>query len=158
MDFVQASPELANQYADDRILRAHLAHALPKSILDTIEPDLEALGAHAAQAWRAARSRTRNEPTLTQWDAWGERVDRIEITPVWREGAAMTTRYGFVAAGHDTRFAEFARIDQFARVYLYHVASEFHTCPLAMSDGAATALEASGNHALIERAVPHLLA
>jgi acyl-CoA dehydrogenase len=158
MDFVQAGPELANQYADDRILRAHLVRALPAATLTAIEPDLDALGAHAAQAWRAARSRTRSEPTLTQWDAWGERIDRIEITPVWREGAALTARYGFVAAGHDTRLAEFARIDQFARVYLYHVASAFYTCPLAMSDGAATALKASGNRALIERAVPHLLA
>lgn len=158
MDFVQAGPELANQYTDDRCLRAHLVRALPAAMLAAIEPDLEALGAHAAQAWRDARSRTRAEPTLTQWDAWGERIDRIEITPVWREGAALTARYGFVAAGHDTRFAEFARIDQFARVYLYHVASEFYTCPLAMSDGAATALKASGNRALIERAVPHLLA
>jgi alkylation response protein AidB-like acyl-CoA dehydrogenase len=158
MDFVQAGPELANQYRDDRILRTHLVRALPSAMLASIEPDLEALGAHAAQAWRDARSRTPAEPTLTQWDEWGERIDRIEITPVWREGAALAARYGFVAAGHDARFGEFARIDQFTRIYLYHVASEFHTCPLAMSDGAATALKASGHHALIERAVPHLLA
>ena len=158
MDFVQAGPELANQYADDRLLRAHLVRALPASMLSAIEPDLEALGAHATLAWRDARNRTPVEPTLTQWDAWGERIDRIEITPVWRDGAALTTRFGFVAAGHDPRFAEFARIDQFARVYLYHVASEFYTCPLAMSDGAATALKASGHRTLIERAVPHLLA
>ena len=158
MDFIQADPELANQYTDDRCLRAYLVRALPAAMHAAIEPDLEALGAHAAQAWRGARSRPRSEPTLTQWDAWGERIDRIDITPTWREGAALTARYGFVAAGHDTRFAEFGRIDQFARAYLYHVASEFYTCPLAMSDGAATALKASGNRALIDRAVPHLLA
>src|SRR5690242_16313293 len=158
MDFIQAGPELANQYTDDRCLRAYLVRALPAAMHAAIEPELESLGAHAAQAWRDARTRPRSEPTLTQWDAWGERIDRIEITPTWREGAALTARYGFVAAGHDTRFAEFARIDQFARVYLYHVASEFYTCPLAMSDGAATALKASGNRALIDSAVPHLLA
>ena len=158
MDFVQTGPELSNQYSDDRVLRAYLAHALPDSMRAEIEPDLEALGAHAAQAWHLARSRKPYEPTLTQWDAWGNRVDRIEITPVWRDGAALTTRYAFVAAGHDAQFGEFARIDQFARVYLYHAASEFFTCPLAMSDGAATALKASGNRALIDRALPHLLA
>jgi len=158
MDFVQAAPVLANQYADDRVLRSYLARALPARVHDAIAGDLDALGAHAAHAWHAARSRTPAEPTLTQWDAWGARIDRIEITPVWREGAAMTARYGIVAAGHDTTHGEFARVDQFARVYLYHVASEFYTCPLAMSDGAATALKASGNRALIERALPHLLA
>ncbi|HVV97627.1 MAG TPA: acyl-CoA dehydrogenase family protein [Rhodanobacteraceae bacterium] len=156
MDFVQASPDLANQYADDRWLRAHLVRALPAAVREAIEPDLTALGAHAAKAWREARPRT--EPTLTQWDAWGKRIDRVDLTPVWREGPAMAAHYGLVAAGHDARFAEFARIDQFARVYLHHVASEFFTCPLAMSDGAATALKASGNKALIERALPHLLA
>jgi acyl-CoA dehydrogenase len=50
-----------------------------------------------------------------------------------------------------------ARLEQFARVYLYHVASGFYTCPLAMTDGAATALKASGNQALIEHALPHSL-
>jgi alkylation response protein AidB-like acyl-CoA dehydrogenase len=158
MDFVQASPDLANQYADDRWLRAHLVRALPAAVREAIEPDLTALGAHAANAWREARSRPRTEPTLTQWDAWGKRIDRVDLTPVWRDGPAMAAHYGLVAAGHDARFAEFARIDQFARVYLHHVASEFFTCPLAMSDGAATALKASGNKALIERALPHLLA
>jgi alkylation response protein AidB-like acyl-CoA dehydrogenase len=158
MGFVQAGPDLANQYTDDRWLRAHLVRALPASVRDAIEPDLIALGDHAADAWRQARSRPRAEPTLTHWDAWGERIDRVDLTPAWREGPAMAARYGFVAAGHEARFAEFARIDQFARVYLHHVASEFFTCPLAMSDGAATALKASGNTALIERGLPHLLA
>ncbi len=34
---------------------------------------------------------------------------------------------------------------------------EFYTCPLAMTDGAATALEASGNRELTDRALPHFL-
>jgi len=158
MDFIQAGPELTNTFADDRLLRAYLDGALPAAMRAAIESDLDALGAQAADAWRVARSRPSVEPVLTQWDAWGERVDRIEITPVWHDGAALTARFGFVAAGHDPRFGEFARIDQFARVYLYHVASEFYTCPLAMSDGAATALKAAGNRAISERALPHLLA
>src|SRR5262245_43244350 len=111
MDFVQAGPALANTFADDCRLRSHLDGALPASMRAAIEPDLEALGAHAADAWRLARSRPGSEPVLTQWDAWGNRIDRIEITPVWRDGAALTARFGFVAAGHDVRFGEFARID-----------------------------------------------
>jgi len=158
MGFVQPAPILPNQFSDDRVLRSYVARLLPIEMLGAIEGDLIELGAHAAQAWQLARAREPSEPTLTQWDAWGERIDRIDITRVWRDGAAMTARYGFVAAGHETTHGEFARIDQFVRVYLYHVASEFHTCPLAMSDGAAIALKASGHRALIERALPHLLA
>lgn len=156
MEFIQSAPYLANQYSTDRVLRSWLAYTLPSAVRGAIEADLEALGAHAANAWIEARTRTVCEPVLTQWDAWGRRIDHIESTPVWQQGTAMTARYGLVAAGHDSTHGEYARCDQFARVYLHHIASEFYTCPLAMTDGAATALKASGNAALIERAVPHL--
>ncbi|MBA8885209.1 acyl-CoA dehydrogenase family protein [Dokdonella fugitiva] len=158
MDFIQDAPALGNQYRDDPVLGGMLAHLLPAGVLAAIEADLDELGAHAARAWLDARTRSATEPALQQWDAWGARIDRIDLTPAWREGAAMTARYGFVAAGHEATHGVHARIDQFARVYLYHVASEFYTCPLAMSDGAATALKASGARALIDLAVPRLLA
>ena len=157
MDFVQTAPVLGNQYRDDRVLHAYLERALPREVHAAIAKDLDELGAHAATAWAAARARTPSAPVLTQWDAWGNRVDQIETTPVWRHGAELATRYGLVAAGHETTHGAHARTDQFARVYLHHIASEFYTCPLAMSDGAATALKASGNRTLIERALPHLL-
>ncbi len=157
MDFVQNGPRLRNQYDDDATLRRWLARRLPPAMRDAIEPDLRELGALAAEAWSEARLRAPDEPRLTQWDAWGTRVDDIETTPGWQRGAAIAARYGLLATGHDTRYGEHARIDQFARVYLHHVASGFHTCPLAMSDGAATALKAAGAAALVERCVPHLL-
>jgi len=158
MDFLQPPPALRNTFDGDATLHSYLARALPADMADAIRPDLAELGAHAAQAWLDARSRTPQTPQLVQWSAWGERIDRIETTSTWQRGAALTTRYGFVAAGHEARFGALARVDQFLRVYLYHVASQFHSCPLAMSDGAATALKASGNRALCERVLPHLLA
>jgi acyl-CoA dehydrogenase len=151
------APTLGNQHLGDRVLLAWLERALPPSVRTAINDDLDALGAHAAQAWQEARSRTSTQPALTRYDAWGQRVDRIESTPVWQGGLAMAARYGLVASGHDPGHAEFARCDQFARVYLHHIASEFFTCPLAMTDGAASALKASGNEALIEQVVPRLL-
>ncbi|MBN8727227.1 MAG: acyl-CoA dehydrogenase family protein [Xanthomonadales bacterium] len=157
MDFIQPAPELANPYRDDRVLRSWLARALPDAVHRAIAADLDALGAEAVRAWRHARERSPRAPVLTQWDAWGRRIDRIELTPVWQEGAAMAARYGFVAAGHEPTHGVHARSDQFLRVYLWHVASEFYTCPLAMSDGAATALKAAGAQALVERALPRLL-
>ena len=150
------APVLGNQYLGDRVLQAWLDRALPPSMRSAIHDDLDALGAQAAQAWSEARSSRRHQPELTPFDAWGGRVDRIETTPVWQRGAAIAARYGLVAAGHEPTYAEFARCNQFARVYLQHVASEFYTCPLAMTDGAATALKASGNQQLIERALPRL--
>jgi alkylation response protein AidB-like acyl-CoA dehydrogenase len=157
MPFLQAAPVLSNQYLDDRVLRSYLRRVLPRNVLGAIEPDLTDLGEYAASAWALARTRERGEPTLTPWDVWGERVDRIELTPAWVAAQPLAARHGLVAAGHEATHGAHARVHQFSLVYLFHCASEFYTCPLAMSDGAATALRASGNQRLIERALPHLL-
>lgn len=155
MGFLQEPPQLAHPYRDDRLLLSMLERSLPPHRRAALEPDLQALGDYAQMAWQRACATSRRKPVLTQWDAWGQRVDRIELTTAWQEGATLTTRHAVLAAGHEAH--EHARLEQFARVYLYHLASEFYTCPLAMTDGAATALKASGNEELLDRALPHVL-
>lgn len=155
MSFLQAAPQLPHPWRSDRLLHALLDRAAPSARRAALDSDLDALGDYALMAWQRATTTTRRKPVLTQWDAWGRRVDRIELTPAWQEGPHITTRHAVLAAGHENH--EHARLEEFARVYLYHVASEFYTCPLAMTDGATTALKASGNRTLIERALPHFL-
>ncbi|WP_426285317.1 acyl-CoA dehydrogenase family protein [Luteibacter sp. E-22] len=155
MGFVQEAPRLAHPFRDDRVLNAWLGHTLPADRLAAMRPDLEALADYAVMAWDRRGRTPRGEPVLTQWDAWGSRVDRIALTTAWEEGPGLTTKHAVLAAGHEP--SRWARVEEFARVYLYHVASEFYCCPLAMTDGAATALRASGNAGLIERALPHFL-
>jgi alkylation response protein AidB-like acyl-CoA dehydrogenase len=155
MGFLQDAPRLAHPFRTDRVLNAWLGRVLPPGRLDAMRPDLDALGDYALMAWERRGRTPRTEPVLTSWDAWGARVDRIALTPAWEEGPGITTRHAVLAAGHDA--SPWARVEEFARVYLYHVASEFYCCPLAMTDGAATAIRASGHTALIDRALPHFL-
>src|SRR5690348_4340719 len=155
MDFLQTAPQLVHPYRNDRTLLALLDRVIPSERRSALDADLDALGDYAQSAWERARRSTPRTPALTRWDAWGSRVDRIELTEAWREGPQLTTRHAILAAGHEPH--EHARLEQFARVYLYHLASEFYTCPLAMTDGAIAALKASGNQALAERALPHFL-
>ncbi|MBP1475568.1 acyl-CoA dehydrogenase family protein [Frateuria sp. MAH-13] len=155
MDFLQTAPQLVHPYRNDRTLLALLDRVIPSNSRPALDADLDALGDYAQFAWERARRSTPRTPVLTRWDAWGRRVDRIELTDAWHEGPDLTTRHGILAAGHEPH--EHARLEQFARVYLYHLASEFYTCPLAMTDGAIAALKASGNQALIDRALPHFL-
>jgi len=157
MPFVQAPPVLSNQYLDDRVLRSYLRRVLSPATLHATEGDLTDLGEYAASAWTLARARERSEPKLTHFSAWGERIDRLELTPAWQAAQPLAASRGLVAAGHETTHGAAARIHQFAMVYLFHCASEFYTCPLAMTDGAAMALKASANQKLIDRAVPHFL-
>lgn len=155
MGFLQDAPQLAHPYRSDRLLTALLDRVLPKDRRAALDADLDALGDYALLAFERSQGSTRRKPVLTQWDAWGRRVDRVELTTAWLEGPALTTRHAILSSGHEPH--EFARLEEFARAYLYHVASEFYTCPLAMTDGAATALKASGNQVLIDRALPHFL-
>ncbi|MFO1515508.1 MAG: acyl-CoA dehydrogenase family protein [Lysobacterales bacterium] len=155
MGFVQSAPQLGNQYREDRVLCSYLRRVLPPAQRQSLEPELDQLGQHAAATWRERQPAPREEPRLVLWDAWGERVDRIELTRAWRDGPLLAARHGLVARGHESE--ALARVQQFALVYLYHPASEFFTCPLAMTDGAATCLAGSGNTRLAERAIPHYL-
>jgi hypothetical protein len=127
MSFVQAPPVLNNQYLDDRVLRSYLRRILPAATLAAIESDLTDLGEFAIAAWAQARGRELAEPRLTHWNAWGERVDRIELTPAWQAAQPVAARYGLVAAGHESTHGTAARVHQFAMVYLFHCESEFYT-------------------------------
>ncbi|MEO7051773.1 MAG: acyl-CoA dehydrogenase family protein [Rhodanobacter sp.] len=155
MAFLQDEPQFGHPYRGDPLLLSLLDRVLPQGRREALDADLDALGDYALMAWQRARTTTKRQPVLTRWGAWGERVDRIELTTAWQEGPHLTTRHAVLAAGHDNH--AHARLEEFARVYLYHLASEFYTCPLAMTDGAATAIKASGNAELIERVLPHFL-
>jgi alkylation response protein AidB-like acyl-CoA dehydrogenase len=155
--FVQSAPALGNQYDDDPFLRSYLRRKLPGDVLDSIAPDLERLGALAGGELYELQLQDRlSEPTLVQWDAWGNRIDRIEVTPLWRRAADIAARSGLIAIAYEQAHGRYSRLHQFASVYLFHPSSDVYTCPLAMTDGAARTLIASGNAALVERAVPRL--
>ncbi len=157
MAFTQTPPQLGNQYTDDRMLRSYLLHALPPDVLKTVEPELSALGDLAGgELYRLQLADRLNEPRLIQYDAWGNRIDHVELTPLWQRAEALAARHGLIAVAHEKTCGEFSRIVQFALAYLFTPSTDIYSCPLAMTDGAAAALLASGNTALIERALPHL--
>ena len=157
MTFIQAPPELGNQYDADRVLRSYLARTLPPDMLRDIQPALSRMGALAGGAlYRFQLADRGNEPVHVPWDAWGNRIDRIEVSPLWHEAERMAAVEGLIAIAYEQQHAEFSRVHQFALVYLFAPSSDVYSCPLAMSDGAARSLLTSDNEALIARAVPHL--
>jgi acyl-CoA dehydrogenase len=157
MAFVQPPPELLNQYQDDRVLRSYLQRVLPADVRSAVEPGLIAMGDLAGgELYRDQLADRLNEPQLLQWDAWGHRVDRIEVTPLWRKAERIAAEYGVVAAAYELTHGVYSRVHQFALAYLFTPSTDIYSCPLAMTDGAACALIASANESLIERAVPHL--
>lgn len=155
--FLQTPPRLGDQYATDRVLRSALARALPAGMRQESEPELAELGALAGgELYRLQLDDLHREPRLVRWNAWGERVDQIELTPVWRRAAREAATRGLVAVPYERRHGALSRLHQMALVHLFTPSTDIYSCPLAMTDGAAMALLASGNEPLIRRAVARL--
>ncbi len=148
-EFFQTAPALGNTYTQDRLLRAILAWRLPQSIFTDIEPDLRRMGKRAAgEMLSLAEDCERNPPEHIPFDPWGRRIDEIRVAPAWNTMANIAAEEGIVATGYERKQKEFSRLCQFAKLYLYSPSSAFFSCPLAMTDGAARALELYGDEEL----------
>jgi len=154
MPFFQEPPRLGNQFDDDPMLPSWIARHLGA---DPIVDELRALGDLTVEYYAKQLADRLNEPVLTQWDAWGNRIDRIELSPLWREAEVLAARHGMVAAGYEPRLGAHARTHQFAIVHVLAPSLDVYSCPLAMTDGAARTLLASGNKGLIDHYVPRLV-
>ena len=148
---------MGNQYDDDALLQSYLARTLPEDLRNSIHGELRELGALGGGYFYEFQLRDRrNEPELTQWDAWGHRVDHIEVSPLWKEAEVLAAKHGLVATAYEQKSAELSRVHQFVLNYLVQPSLDVYSCPLAMTDGAARSLLMLGNQGLIDRALPRL--
>jgi acyl-CoA dehydrogenase len=156
--FTQAPPTLGNQFDDDPLLPSWLARTMPSALLEGgLREELRELGGLAGgELYRLQLADRLNEPVLTQWDPWGNRIDEVVITPLWREAERLAARHGLIATGYEPALGRHARLAQFLKVYLFHPSSDVYTCPLAMTDGAVRCLQLSGNAEQQARAIPRL--
>jgi len=157
--FFQDPPRLTNTWRADGPLRRILQRRLAPGTFETIEPELDRLGELAAGPMTAlAREAERDAPRHVPFDAWGRRVDKLELAPAWTELLAIAAREGIVAGAYERRVGAASRLAQLAKLYLYHPSSAIASCPLAMSDGAARVLELHATPEQRERVLPRLLA
>jgi alkylation response protein AidB-like acyl-CoA dehydrogenase len=156
MAFFQEPPHLGNQHDEDALLGEYLERTLPSSMSSELKEELRHLGQLGADMYRESLADRENEPKLVQWDAWGHRIDHIEITPLWEKAKVISAEHGLVAAAYEKKYGEHARVHQFAANYLVQASLDIYSCPLAMTDGAARTLLDLENRELIERAVPRL--
>ena len=155
--FNQPPPQLGNQFDEDRVLRSYLHRQLPSEVQTAVLPALRHMGELAGdELYQLQLADRHHEPVLTQWDAWGNRIDQIELSPLWQRAERIAAEEGVVAAAYEGKYGRFDRLYQFALAYLFHPSTDVYTCPLAMTDGAARTLLNTGNQELIKRAVPRL--
>ena len=157
-EFFQDGPQLANQYQDDAVLRDWLKFRMPAEIVSSIEPGLDSLGARAAGEMLAmADDAQAHPPVHVPYDAWGRRIDRIEVAAGWQALHRVAAEEGIVATAYERQHGAWSRVHQCVRLYLYNASSAIYSCPLAMTDGAARAIELYGDADLKQRILPRLL-
>ena len=156
VNFIQPAPELPHPYRADTVLRSYLRRALPAEVRADIEPSLSEMGDIALRLYSLSLEDRLNEPRHVPFDAWGIRVDQIQVTQLWKEAERIASEKGLVATAYERKHGALSRIHQFALVHLFNPSSDIYTCPLAMTDGAGQTLLRSGNQELIGRALPHL--
>ena len=108
--------------------------------MSAIAPELDKLGEIAGgELYSLQLADRENEPTLVQWDAWGNRIDRIEVTPLWRRAAQIAAQAGLDRDSLRARTAA-TRASISSRPSICSIHRRTYTCPLAMTDGAARTL------------------
>jgi acyl-CoA dehydrogenase len=155
--FFQEPPTLTNTFRSDTALREHLERLLPAEVVAEVTPELDAMGEAAAGGLaRLGAEAEAAPPRLVQFDPWGRRVDRIEVSAAWRELLKAQARAGLVAVAYDGRHGAHGRVLQHALLHLYGPSSAVATCPLAMTDAAVRVLLDHAPAELRERVVPLL--
>ncbi|HSK23458.1 MAG TPA: acyl-CoA dehydrogenase family protein [Egicoccus sp.] len=157
--FFQDPPRLRDEWEDDLAIQRYLERVLPPEVHAEVVPSLAEMGHLAAtdlKTWSDAMDDPSQEPRLRPFDAWGNRIDEVEISPYWDKIAEVAHRHGVVATGYERAHGEHSRVHQFALAYLFNPSSALYSCPLAMTDGAVKSLLVHGDRDLIERAVPRL--
>ncbi|MDG0815750.1 acyl-CoA dehydrogenase family protein [Bdellovibrio svalbardensis] len=157
-NFYQEGPSLTNTFESDEILKKFLTKVLPPDCQREALPHLAHLGQRAVTDmldW--AQEAEAQPPVHVPFDPWGRRIDDIKVSNGWKQLEKVAAEEGIVATAYERRFGAFSRVYQMALLYIYSPSSAIFSCPLAMTDGAARALELYGTPELKTRGMSHLL-
>lgn len=157
-NFYQEGPSLSNTFRSDETLQKILKTLLPPEAQKEALPHLDHLGERAVTdmlTW--AEEAESQPPQHIPFDPWGRRIDDIKTSHGWKALERVAAEEGIVATAYDRKFGPASRVYQMALLYLYSPSSAIFSCPLAMTDGAARAVELYGDIDLKARVLPHLL-
>jgi alkylation response protein AidB-like acyl-CoA dehydrogenase len=156
--FLQDPPRPSNRFRTDRTLRQGLERLLEPDVFAEVSPELDELGERARTELRELGERAEaNPPRHVAYDAWGRRVDRLEVDPSWTRLVEIAQEIGLVAIPYEDRYGVRSRVVQGAVSNLFDPVTATATCPIAMTDAAARVL-LTHDEALAATYVPRLTA
>jgi len=143
-------------YRTDLILPALLKRLLPLEVLQAVEADLLHFTDEVLPRIKEASSQM-EVPTLTQYDQWGRRIDKLNTSEGWRRMKDICIQEGLVAIAHERKHGEFSRMHGLTKSALMSGDSNVIMCPLSMTDGAARVLELHGTDEMKRLILPRLI-
>ncbi len=157
MPFYQDPPEDPDLWLADDTLRTTVLAGIQASHRPFWSERFASLGQDTRNILAPlARSAESTPPRLVRVAPWGTPVDRIETAPAWRTLLDHAARYGLVGVGHDRSLGPWRRVAQVALLHLFSPVSATASCPIAMSDAAATVLTRSADPTLRDAILPRL--
>eukprot|EP00116_Pleurobrachia_bachei_P003206 sb/3463468/ len=103
-----------------------------------VQGDLSRFGGRYRELNSLALQCEANPPKLQRLDGWGGRVDEITTCTEWKTLHGIASEEGIVAIGHEDKALR--EVWQSVKLILFGGVSGMVSCPLAMTDGAATTL------------------
>jgi alkylation response protein AidB-like acyl-CoA dehydrogenase len=146
--FLQTPPILADSWASDRTLRESVRFHLGEDLFPQAEELLGAMGrlAVAPETLALAALAESQPPKLTQYSAWGERIDDIRVSDAYLELGRIGVTAGVTALPYeDFDLGDSARVVWAGLMALWGPSSALYSCPVAMTDGAARTLLLHGS-------------
>lgn len=151
--------ELGNLFEEDPVGEKFFEWWLGHTFLDTRKHFL-AMGRAGALAGPLSARADRHSPVLKTHDALGERVNRIEYHPDYRELERLSYGGGIVAIKYDEAFLARHRAHRqlvgFGAAYYFAQTEMGLFCPICMTDGVARVLEKHGTSKIANETLSHL--
>lgn len=156
-DFFQTPPDFGNPWVEDRFFTRMLRYLMRRDLNPEWRQHLHQIGEDARGClWDWSQQAEREKPIHIPYDPWGHRVDEIRVSEAWKRLDRYAAEHGLIHAGYNRKEGPQARLLQMSMLYLFHPSSAFFSCPLAMTDGAARALEIYGDLPEHKEAFQHL--
>lgn len=144
-DFCQPAPFLENSFDGDAFLQRSLKRLLPNDVYPNVQKELSSFGAETAtNIYKLGRQCERDPPYLKIQDAWANPKNEVVTCESWKKLKTISAQEGLVAIAYERKHGSSSRLVQMAKNYLFYPSSGLYSCPLAMTDGAAKTLQASG--------------